>query len=395
MERALSAVRVIDLSQCIAGPYCTRLLAGFGADVVKVEKPGEGDMARRMGPFLGDDPGPERSGLFLYLNGNKRGITLNLKSQAGVKGLKELVRDADVLVESFRPGTMARFGLDYETLEKINPRLVVTSISNFGQDGPYRDWKTSHLINWSMSGGRYSDGEPGKKPLQGGGWLTHSFTGLHALVGTCGALFQRNETGSGQQIDVSMLESTILTTIYTAVIYSYLGLFHNNVCRPYLGICRCKDGYVGVNVFTQSHWNMLCSFFGMPALTEDPRFANIALVNENKEVAKELFAPQLMERTGAELFESGAEWRIPFALVPATTDILASPQHLARGFFDEVEHPVVGKVTVPGAPFKLTGSPWRHERAAPLLGEHNEEIWCGRLGYAKADLARLRAQGVI
>jgi len=395
MEKALGGLKVVDLSQCIAGPYCTKLLAGFGAEVLKIEKPDGGDMARCMGPFLDDEPGPERSGLFLYLNGGKKSITLNLKTKAGVKLFQELIADADVLVESFRPGVMASFGLSYETLAQINPRLVMTSISNFGQTGPYRDYKLSHLIAWHMSGGRYSDGAPGEKPLQGGGWLTYYFCGIHALVGTAAALYQRNATGSGQQVDTSIWESMILTTIYSPVTYSYFGQLHNNVCRPYLGICRCKDGYIGVNVFVTSHWEMLCTFFGMPELIHDPRFETLALLNENQEIAKALFAPQLMERTREELFSAGVEWRIPFSLVPTTMEILTSPQHVARGFLEEVEHPVIGKVTMPGAPFKLTETPWQQPHPAPLLGEHNEEIFCGSLRYNREDLVRLREQGVI
>ena len=161
MEEALAGIKVIDLTHYIAGPYCTRLLGGFGANVTKIEKPGEGDPARRMGPFLNDEPGPEKSGLFLYLNSNKKGITLNLKSNTGVKIFKELVKDADIVVENFSPGVMARLGLDYQTLEKTNPRLVMTSISNFGQTGPYRDYKSAHITAWGMRGGRYTDGEPG------------------------------------------------------------------------------------------------------------------------------------------------------------------------------------------------------------------------------------------
>ena len=145
-EQALAGVKVLDLSHYIAGPYCTRILAGFGADVTKVEKPGEGDPARSMRPFLNDEPGLERSGLFLYLNSNKKSITLNLKSSTGVKIFKELVKDADIVVESFSPGVMERLGLNYEALEEINPRLVMTSVSNFGQTGPYRDYKSSHLL---------------------------------------------------------------------------------------------------------------------------------------------------------------------------------------------------------------------------------------------------------
>jgi crotonobetainyl-CoA:carnitine CoA-transferase CaiB-like acyl-CoA transferase len=371
------------------------MLADFGADVIKIERPDGGDPARRLGPFLNDEPGPERSGLFFYLNNNKKSVTLNLKSATGVKIFKELAKDADVVVESFKPGTMARFGLDYQTLERINPKLVMTSISNFGQNGAYRDYKSNHLITWGMSGARYNDGEPGVKPVQAGGWLTHYIAGVQAVVGTATALYQRSETGSGQHVDISILESAILVTCYPTVAYSYFGVAHNAISRPYLGIFQCRDGHIGLNVYTLAQWEMMCAFFGMPELVKDPRFQNLADINLFLEAARAMFAPLVKERGKMELFQSGNEWRIPLALVPTTQEILDSPQHQARGFFEEVEHPVMGKVTMPGAPFKMMETPWQLRNRAPLLGEHNEEVYCHQLGYSKDNMVKLREGGII
>ena len=409
VEQALAGVKVLDLSHHIAGPYCTRILAGFSADVIKIEKPGEGDPARHMEPFLNDEPGPERSGLFLYLNSNKKSITLNLRSNAGAKIFKELAKDADVVVESFSPGVMDRLGLDYQTLEEINPGLVMTSISNFGQTGPYRDYRSSHLIAWGTSGGRYGYCDPpGNRPVQSGGWLTHYITGLFGVIGTATALYQRNENGGGQHVDVSMLTSVILTALHPAVVYSYRRQsFATDVLTPSeqvpygygivpLGILPCKDGYIGVNSLTIAQWELICAFFGMPELLEDPKFQRkVGGIREHLDEAAALFSPQLMERDRMELFHSGVEWRIPFGLIPTTEEILDSPQHKARGYFEEVEHPVMGKVTMPGAPFKMTETPWQLKNPAPLLGEHNEEVYCQRLDYTKDDLVRLREQGVI
>jgi len=383
------------LTQYIAGPYCSRILAGFGADVIKVEKPGEGDGARRMAPFLNDEPDPERSGLFLYLNSNKKSITLNLKSNTGVKIFKELVKGADVVIESFRPEVMNRLGLDYQTLEKISPRLVMTSISNFGQTGPYRDYKSTHLIAWGMSGGRYTDGEPGKRPVQSGGWVTHYAAGLYGAAGTATALYQRNETGVGQHVDVSIFESCMFLAEYPAVIYSYLGWLHTAISGPFIGIFPCKDGDIGVNVLTGAQLELLWSFLGVPEVTKYPNFQNILWLREHIDEARAVVAPKVLEREKMELFQSGADWRIPFGLVPTTQEILDSPQHKARGFFEEVDHPVIGKATMPGAPFKLTESPWQLRNPAPLLGQHNEEVYCQCLGYSKEELVRLKEQGII
>ncbi len=393
-EQALAGIKVLDLTHYVAGPYCTRILAGFGADVMKIEKPGEGDPARRMGPFLDDEPGRERSGLFLYLNSNKRGVTLNLKSNTGVKIFRELVRDADIVVENFRPGVMQRLGLDYQTLKEINPGLVMTSISNFGQTGPYRDYKSAHLIAWGMSGARYTDGAPGVRPVQIGGWLTHYIAGLFAVAGTTAALYQRNETGSGQQIDVSIMESTMLITCYPSVTYSYLGVVHNAISKERLGLFPCKDGYVGLNLFGRLNLEMMCAFFGMPELGEDPRLQTPELIVEVLEEARARISPLVAEREKMELFLSGVEWRIPFGLVPTTGEVLDSPQHKARGFFEEVNHPVAGKVTMPGAPFKMTETPWQMRSPAPLLGEHNGEVYRA-LGYSKEELTRLGERGII
>lgn len=410
-EQALAGMKVLDLSHGIAGPYCTRMLAGFGADVIKIERPGEGDPARRMGPFLNDEPGPERSGLFLYLNSNKRSITLHLKSSAGAKIFKDLVKDADVVVESFRPGAMECLGLDYQVLEKINPGLVMTSISNFGQTGPYRNYKSSHLIAWGMSGGRYAYCDPpGSRPVQGGGWLTHYISGLFGLIGTASALYQRNESGAGQYVDVSMLTSLMLASVYPAVMHSYRKqslstdeltpseqVAYGYAITP-IGILPCKDGHIGVNAITNAQWELICAFFGMPELFEDPEFQMKGWGMRERHLEDEAatpFSSQLMERERMELFLSATQWRIPFALVPTTDEILDSPQHNTRGYFEEVDHPVMGKVTMPGAPFKMKETPWQLKRPAPLLGEDNEEVYCERLGYAKDDLVRLREQGVI
>ena len=394
-KQALAGVKVLDLSHCIAGPYCTKLLAGFGADVLKIEKPAEGDPARHMGPFLDDQPGPERSGLFLYLNSNKKSITLNLKTKAGVKIFKELAKGADVVVESCRPGVMERLGLDYQSLEKMNPRLVMTSVSDFGQTGPYRDYKSSHLIAWGMSGGRYNDGEPGKRPVVTGGWLSEYIAGVFGAAGTATALFQRNKTGSGQHVDISLLESMMLMPIYPAVHYSYSNAIHTGGGKARVGISPCKDGYIGLMIYQLMHWQMMCAFFGMPELAEDPKFQTVKDVIEHLDEARAIMAPLVKDREKMELFQSGNEWRIPFALVPTTQEVLDSPQHQARGFFEEVDHPVMGKVTMPGAPFKMDKTPWQLKSPAPFLGEHNEEIYCRLLGYSKEDLVRLTGQGVI
>ncbi|MDP2919443.1 MAG: CoA transferase [Dehalococcoidia bacterium] len=394
-DKALANLKVLDLSHYVAGPYCTRILAGFGANVIKVEKPPGGDPARRIGPFLGDEPGPERSVLFLYLNSTKKSITLNLKSPAGLKIMRDLLKDADVLVESFKPGTMSRLGLSYEAVRTLNPRLVMTSVSNFGQTGPYRDYKTSHLVTWGMGIGLYTPDGYGARPLQMGGWVTHYVAGLFAAAATAAAVFQRNKTDNGQHVDTSMQESIMMMTTFPSVVYSYTGLVHHDIGGKGLGVMTTKDGgYIGPNAWTRPQIERMFALLGVPEMAQDPRFQESTWV-ANREEAKEILKNRIKEWNSRELFEKAVEWNVPIAMLPTTKDILESPQHQARGFFEEVEHPVIGKATMPGAPFKMMLTPWKTESPAPLLGQHNTEVICNGLGYTRDDLERLREQGVI
>ena len=397
---ALAGVKVLDLTHYIAGPYCTRILAGFGADVTKIERPSQGDGARSVGPFLDDEPGPERSGLFLYLNGNKQGITLDLKSERGAEIFREMAADADVIVESFSPGVMDRLGLDYASLKKINPNLVLTSISNFGQTGPYRDYKISHAGAWGLSGARYTNGRIGERPVQLARWMTHYVTGLYGAIGTATALFHRTVTGRGQHVDVSMMDSAIMMACHPYSIYSFTGLVHTNHSgRPGREVLECRDGgYVGAFAWTLPQWERMFALLGVPEMADDPEFrASFDVGNEkarraNREIVRTTIAEQVKSRERMDLFQTAMEWMVPIVLVANTQEILDSPQHAARGFFDEVEHPVIGKATMPGAPFKMSESPWRSTSPAPLLGQHNAEIYGERLGY---DVEELIDQGVI
>jgi crotonobetainyl-CoA:carnitine CoA-transferase CaiB-like acyl-CoA transferase len=398
-DQPLSGAKVLDLTWYIAGPYCTKLLADQGADVLKIERPGEGDPARKIGPFLGDDPHPEKSGLFLYLNTSKRSITLNLKTEAGKKVFKELAREADAVVESFRPGAMAELGLDYETLEKLNPKLVMVSISNFGQSGPYRDFKAAHIIEDAMAGWMYLLGEPDREPLQVGGWFTHYAAGLCAAVATTAALYYQRDTGQGQYVDLSMMEAMIPLQTFNTVMHSYLGWSRVRVGNVFVFgfgyIPPVQDGYLGVNAYTNPQWEELCRFVGMPELLEEPKYKTIFGRREYAREITERIDPWFRDKKKEETFHAAQERRIPFGLIPTTEDLVNLPQLQAREWFVEVEHPVTGKVTYPGAPFKTSETPWRVRHGAPLLGEHNWEVYGKQLGYSREDMVRLKERGVI
>jgi CoA:oxalate CoA-transferase len=394
-EQALPTVRVLDLTHYIAGPYCTKILADYGANVIKVERPGQGDSARKIGPFIDDKPDPEGGGLFLYLNTNKKSITLNLKSDTGVQILKDLVKQVDILVENFSPRVMPSLGLDYETLREINPSLVMTSISNFGQTGPYRDYKATDLTAWGLSGILYECGEPDREPLKMGSNVSEYVAGLYGALVTLSAIYYRDETSVGQHVDVSVSAALHTMQPYMTLIYSYAGFIRRRagIHFPW-GILPCQDGYVGFFFPSQAHWELLCTLLKMPELRDKPEYETPLTREEHRDEITSIIVSWLKGKRMEDVFHAAQELRLPLTLVPNTEQTLEMPQHKARGYFVDIEHPAVGKVTYPGAPFELGETPWQAGRA-PLLGEHNEEICCGGLGYSKEHLVKLRGEGII
>jgi crotonobetainyl-CoA:carnitine CoA-transferase CaiB-like acyl-CoA transferase len=398
VEKALSGVRVLDLTHRIAGPYCTKLLADYGADVIKVEKPGSGDGARAMPPFFRDEPGLETSGLFLYLNTNKRGLTLNLKSSAGRAILRELAGVADILVESFSPSVMPSLGLDYESLTEANPGLVMTSVSNFGQTGPYRDLAMSEIVADAMGGWMMVIGDPDREPLKPGGNQAQFVTGLMACVGTMTAFHGAELTGTGQYVDISIMESVVYIQMNITQTYSY----HDRVTKrlgnmvlPVPGsILPCRDGYIGAIAVTTSQWERLCEWMGMPELKDDPRFRTRLARGEHWDDIQVLLLPWLMEHDAEELLAEAQKRRIPFG-IPSSSERLLGSEHLKeRGYFVQVDHAATGPVQYPGAQFRIGDLP-QDLGPAPLLGQHNAEVYGDLLGYSRADLVRMREQGVI
>jgi crotonobetainyl-CoA:carnitine CoA-transferase CaiB-like acyl-CoA transferase len=404
-DQALSDVKVLDLTWQIAGPYCTKLLADYGAEVVKIERPGEGDPARRMGPFFKDDPHLEKSGLFLHLNTNKKGITLDLKTTTGKKVLTELARDADILVESFSPRVMPALGLDYETLAKVNPRLVMVSISSFGQTGPYRDFKASEIVEYAMGGEMYSTGIDSREPLKLGGNVVQYQAGTVAAVATMGAFYAAECQDVGQHVDVSIMEtqagSTDRRSIYLMG-YICAGVLTTRWPPPReavrmiilpQGVYPCADGFINTLSLPQ-WWPRYLQALGMPELKDDPRFENIFSVEAGLEFDA-IWYSWLADHTKEELFEKFLEAKIASAPVNSPADLLRYSHLRDRQYFTEIDHPQTGKVEYPGAPFRMSESPWEVRHPAPLLGQHNEDVLCGALGYSREELVKLREGGII
>lgn len=404
-DQALSDVKVVDLTWHIAGPYCTKLLADYGAEVIKVERPGHGDPARGMGPFFHDDPHPEKSGLFLHLNTNKKGITLNLRTNTGKNMLKELIKEADILVENFSPRVMPSLGLDYETLKDINPKLVMTSVSNFGQTGPYRDFKASEIVEYAMGGEMYSTGIDSREPLKLGGNVGQYQAGTVASVATMGALFSAGWQEVGQHVDVSIMETQAGSTDRRAIYllgYACAGVITTRWPPPReavrmiilpQGVYPCADGFINTLSLPQ-WWPRYLEAMGMPELKDDPRFENIFSVEAGLEFDA-LWYSWLADHSKDELFQKFLDARIASAPVNSPADLHAFPHLKERQYFTEIDHPQTGKVEYPGAPFKMSETPWHVRYPAPLLGQHNEEIYCERLGYPREELVQLRESGII
>jgi len=386
---------VLDLTHHIAGPYCTKTLADYGAEVIKIERPGSGDPTRSMGPFPKDEPHPEKSGLFLYLNTNKKSITLNLKSATGAGIFKSMVEKADAVVENFSPRVMPGLGLDYKTLKGINPDLVMTSISSFGQTGPYRDFKATDLNIWGLSGIQYELGEPDRPPLRIGNNVSEYVAGLYGALSTLSALYYRDGNGAGQHVDISIFEAFHTMQPSMTVVFSYAGFIRQRAgIRFPWGILPCKDGYIGFYLPTQVHWESLCALMQMPELREKPEYETPMLREERREEIKAIIVDWLKDKLMDDVFHAAQELRLPLTIVPNPEQLTTTEQHKSRKYFTKVSHPAAGRQTYPGAPFKMDGTPWQAGRA-PLLGEHNEEIYCQRLGYSVDDLIRLREEGVI
>jgi len=400
-EGALSVYRVLDLADS-KGAYCTKVLADLGADVIKIEKP-QGDPSRSIPPFVDDVPHIEKSLYFLYRNANKRGITLNLETFEGKDIFKKLVKTADVLVENSPPGYMASLDLDYSALKEINPGLIMASMTEFGQTGPYKDWKGSNIVDFAMSGVMISSGFTGKAPCMLPGTPAYDAASMLAAISIVVALYHRGITGQGQYIDASVHESSRIGLYPWAVpIYSHALTDERitTVTDMRLGasiypIYPCKDGYIRVVALTPGQWNALVRVLGEPEVLRLPAWQDFIYRVGN---AQDLYALMLeftTKYTMFELFEAGHREGVPIIPIYDMAGFVNNPHTKARKFFVEVDHPVVGKALYSGPPYKWTETPASIRRPAPCLGEHNEEVYCKELGFSKDELVALRSAGVV
>jgi crotonobetainyl-CoA:carnitine CoA-transferase CaiB-like acyl-CoA transferase len=393
-NKALSNIRIIDLTDNIAGAYCTKLMAGFGAEVIKIEHPKTGDGLRDRGPFCKNEEGRETSIPFLWLNTGKKSVTLNIKSDKGMEILRQLIISADVLIESFSPGVMADLGIDYNSVSKLNPRVVMASISGFGQSGPYRNYATEEIEFQALSGIMAMTGDPEKAPLSSGPSVCYYTAGLHAYVATLMALFQRNISGEGQYVEVSIQESGLENIELTVT--KKLQSDNDSTRGKHPGvpwdIYECQDGYANIICMPARHWHSASGIFTNSGLF-DRKYHHIRDRIQHRNDYEEKLRACVRKHRKEELFHAGQARKLAFGYIAGLNKVVDSPQHADRNFLTEIDHPVVGRHRYCGAPFKMSRTPWQNLRA-PLLGEHNRAVFGNLLGYSLPDIQDFMDQEV-
>ena len=401
-QQPLTGYRVLDLSGPM-GVYCGKLMADMGADVIKVEPPG-GDPMRLIGPFLDQQGYPERSLHWLHFNTNKRSITLDIGTADGASLLHSLSLGSDVLLETFPPGYMDSLGLGYAHLEAENPGLIYASLTPFGQTGPYKDHKASDLIGFAMGGYMYATGWPHTPPTRLWGSQAYHTVSNRAYIAILLALYHRLATGQGQSIDVSMQEAVAATTEHVNTVYNYDGVpavrcgFRHG--GQFVATWRCKDGYVSITTNTQQAWDDLRTWMdrdGMAGdLMADQYSDRFILRGDLSEHIEGLIQKWALLHTRQEITDWGQAHHHPWSPAATADELLDNEQLWARGFFKEIEDSGQGDMLVyPGAPYKLSQSPWKLRHTAPRAGQHNAEVYCGDLGLSVADLEALANAGAI
>jgi crotonobetainyl-CoA:carnitine CoA-transferase CaiB-like acyl-CoA transferase len=406
MKKTLDGIRVIELAQYISGPYCAMLLAGFGAQVTKIENPVVGDLSRRCGPFPEDNPHIDKSGLFHYLNRNKRAVTLDIRKTAGQEILLKLVKDADVLVGDLPPKAAKELNLDFNRLREVNPNLIVASITPFGQTGPYKDYK-AYAINSSAIGGMSTIvGEPQREPLTPPFSLGNFQTGIITANAIMFALMAAQKSKQGQHLDISEAESWAIFhtgNVVSAFIYSGRKRTRtgHRTYAPYpYTLLPCKDGYISMIALRGSEWKRFLEIVGDGKVPQwyasDERFKDRSKAGmEYADVLDSLLSPWLMSHTREEIFSRCREKHVPFTPV-RNMDEVVNCEHLNhRRYFETIQFSETDPFKCPGAPVRFSESVWELNQAAPSLSEHNNQVYHDRLGYTKDRVEQLEEMVVI
>lgn len=399
----LRDVRVVEWSNSVSAPFCGKLLGELGADVIKIEPPGRGEASRSSGPFPNREPHPERSGLFLFANLNKRGMTLDLETEAGRGLLDRLLESADVFLENQPLELLERTRLDYQSLQARHPRLVATSISPYGRSGPYKHYKGTGLTVDALGGLSFGTGFPAREPLRTPLHQTSYLAGVGAAFATIVALLGRDLTGRGQQVDVA--EAQVVGTLLTGYhlpTYIYRGIAgFRSGNRMRLGlfpncVLPCRDGYVCIDAPQLEQYQRFLNLLGDQEWMQEPRYRDRrAMSDQYPEEAEALIAPWFMEHSKEEILRLCLDNRVPCVPVLTFDEVLSNSQLNSRDYFQEIGHPEAGDFRYPGPPYRLSASPVRMVRAAPTLGQHTREILCDELGLAASEYSSLNRAGVV
>ena len=398
-QLALDGIRVLELTDGIAGPFCAKMLADYGAEVIRIESP-------RHTPRQYEHINWAESAAFhLHLNVNKKSVTLDLELDRGREILLDLALRCDVVVESMRPGAVQGLGIDYETLSAHRPDLVMTSITPFGQTGPYRHWSYTELTVFAMTGAMNREGLPGRPPLRYGGEIAQYFTGVAASAATMGALVGAAMTGVGDWIDISVFESMTghPNQIARRGAYTYLGEDDRRVdphtasgSEQYaVGTFRCADGYVNFLPLGPRMWPYIAHLIGQPELTEDPRFLTPQDRIDNRPEIEDIFQSWLDDHTRYEVFAAAQDAGLPAAPVLQPAEIMDDEHFIQRGYFQTIDHPDFGTLRYTGLPFTLSDAPRSDSTPAPARGQHNRETLTELLGLCDEQISALSERGII
>ncbi len=385
MSGPLKGIKVLDLTRVLAGPFCTMMLADLGADVTKVERPGTGDDSRAFGPHINGE-----SAYFMSINRGKKSLTLDLKSDKGKEIFLKLVDQADVLVENFKPGVMAKLGLDYAALKQHNPRLIYCASSGFGQTGPYSSRPAYDLIIQGMGGLMSITGPDAKSPTKVGSSIADIFAGVFSVIGILSALNHRHNSGQGQMVDVAMLdcmvailENAVARFTSTGVDPVPIGNRHPSIA-PFTTV-KTSDGFINIACGNDNLFKSLCEIINRPDLAADARYAANHLRCEHMEALLPELNQSMSQQTSAFWLETLEKGRVPAGPINTISQVLSDPQVIARNMLIELTHPVAGLIKVPGVPVKLSETPADVSVAAPVLGQHNKEILAS-LGYSETEI---------